>query len=87
MTSNTRDAPLSEGSAALASGDWERALRLLEPVVEQAPTGAALEALGTACFWLDRSGFGALNWERLVAVKREIDPDNVFRHNHNIAPA
>jgi FAD/FMN-containing dehydrogenase len=32
-----------------------------------------------------RAGFGA-GWDRLVAVKREFDPDNVFRLNHNITP-
>ncbi|QZY30379.1 FAD-binding oxidoreductase [Nocardioides coralli] len=32
-----------------------------------------------------RAGFGA-GWDRLVAVKREWDPDNVFRLNHNITP-
>jgi hypothetical protein len=26
------------------------------------------------------------NYERLVAVKRQFDPDNLFRLNHNIAP-
>ena len=34
-----------------------------------------------------RAGFGARNWDRLVAVKREFDPENVFRVNHNIDPA
>ena len=33
-----------------------------------------------------RAGFGA-GWDRLVAVKRAFDPDNVFRLNHNISPA
>src|SRR5262249_62037002 len=26
-------------------------------------------------------------WERLAAIKREDDPENLFRHNQNIQPA
>ncbi len=33
------------------------------------------------------AGFGAENYERLVAVKNQYDPDNVFHHNHNIEPS
>jgi len=32
------------------------------------------------------AGFGAENYERLVAVKAEYDPDNVLPLNHNIKP-
>lgn len=34
-----------------------------------------------------QAGYGSHDWERLVAVKREYDPDNVFHLNHNIDPA
>jgi FAD/FMN-containing dehydrogenase len=40
----------------------------------------------------DDQGSGAIraaygpNWERLVEVKRRVDPENVFRRNHNIPP-
>ena len=32
-----------------------------------------------------RGAYGP-NWDRLVAVKRRVDPGNVFHHNHNIPP-
>jgi FAD/FMN-containing dehydrogenase len=33
------------------------------------------------------AGLGTENLNRLARVKRQYDPDNVFRYNHNIAPA
>jgi FAD/FMN-containing dehydrogenase len=32
-----------------------------------------------------RAAYGP-NWERLVEVKRRVDPENVFHRNHNIPP-
>jgi FAD binding domain/Berberine and berberine like len=36
---------------------------------------------------LTRASFGAENHARLARVKREFDPDNIFRGSHNILPA
>ena len=33
-----------------------------------------------------QAAYGAERWERLVVIKRRLDPDNVFRFNHNIDP-
>ena len=33
-----------------------------------------------------RTVYGAAKYERLVALKRRYDPENVFRHNQNITP-
>jgi hypothetical protein len=34
-----------------------------------------------------RAVFGPTKYERLVAVKRRYDPDNIFHVNHNIPPS
>ena len=57
----------------------------------------ALEPSFVARKWLnylaDDEGIDAIqaaygpNYARLAEVKRRYDPDNIFRQNHNIAPA
>ena len=49
----TADDLLVTGKAALARGDWAAARRALEQAAALQPTGEALEALGTACWWQD----------------------------------
>ena len=33
------------------------------------------------------AAYGPAKYERLVAVKRKYDPENLFRVNHNIPPS
>lgn len=64
---------------------WVRDVRAR---VQPWSTGAAyLNFIGDEGTDRVTAGLGAENTRRLAAVKREYDPDNVFRFNHNIAPA
>ena len=57
---------------------------------------AALEPFATGGVYLNfeqepgqehvRRGYSAQKWDRLVALKEEWDPQNVFRSNANIVP-
>jgi hypothetical protein len=33
------------------------------------------------------SAYGETTYSRLAELKRRFDPDNIFRHNHNVLPA
>ena len=49
----TSDEDLVAGKAALARGDWSSARAALEQAIAVNPSGEAMEALGTACWWQD----------------------------------
>ncbi|GHE59750.1 FAD-binding oxidoreductase [Streptomyces capitiformicae] len=71
--------------------DDERCVRWVRDVradVQPWSTGAVyLNFIGDEGSARVEAGLGAENTRRLAAVKAEYDPDNVFRFNHNIAPA
>jgi FAD/FMN-containing dehydrogenase len=71
--------------------DDERAIgwtRTVRDAVRPWSTGAVyLNFIGNEGADRVQAGLGAQNWDRLVAVKREFDPENVFRLNHNIDPS
>lgn len=70
----TQHRELGEGPASWAAGGW-------------ATGDVYLNFIGNEGSDRVRAGFGAHNWDRLVAVKREFDPENQFRLNHNIDPS
>jgi hypothetical protein len=63
--------------------------RLVETWQRIAPyTTGAYSNFGTADHPTDAASIHpASTHQRLAEVKRAYDPDNVFRHNYNIAPA
>lgn len=64
---------------------WTRELR---SAVQPWATGAVyLNFIGDEGADRVRAGLGEQNYQRLVGIKQVWDPDNVFRRNHNIAPA
>lgn len=50
------------------------------------PAGAYVGFLGGNGAARIREAYPEAVYERLAAIKRRYDPDNLFRHNHNIAP-
>ena len=62
-------------------------VRDLWALAEPHTTAAYPNFLGEESSDRVRSAFGDSAWQRLVELKRQWDPDNVFRLNHNIPPA
>jgi FAD/FMN-containing dehydrogenase len=55
--------------------------------IEQDDTGAYPNFLGDDGAERIRAAYPGATWDRLTAVKRRYDPENLFRSNHNIPPA
>ena len=67
-----------------AHRDWIRhAMAIVEP---DSVTGRYVNAISEEGPEVSRAIYGDAKYERLRALKRVWDPDNVFRLNHNIAP-
>jgi len=67
-----------------AHRDWIRhAMAIVEP---DSVTGRYVNAISEEGPGVSRAIYGDAKYERLRALKRVWDPDNVFRLNHNIAP-
>ncbi len=65
---------------AAARGYWEA-------VTAGGSTGVYVNNLGSEGQGRVVEAYGAAKYARLAEVKRRYDPDNVFHHNQNIAPA
>ena len=86
----------AEGWNLVIPGTWFDPADTEANVAWVKETHAALAPHLTAAKWLNyladdqgddavRAAYGP-NFDRLREVKRRLDPDNVFRNNHNIAP-
>jgi len=70
---------------AAAIGWTREAMAIMRPIAT--PFGRYTNSIGDGDPGLVRSIWGAEKLARLGALKRTWDPDNLFRGNHNIAPA
>ena len=66
-----REAWVAEFSAAIHQGD----------------AGAYVNFVGDEGETRVRAAYPGATWDRLSAIKRSYDPDNLFRRNQNIPPA
>lgn len=67
------------------STDWVRGLR--DALAPLAGDGVYVNFIGSGEEGRVRAAYDEATWRRLTALKRRLDPDNLFRRNHNIPPA
>ncbi|THI93500.1 hypothetical protein E7Z54_20775, partial [Nocardioides sp.] len=70
---------LESGISALASARWQTAHDLLRQAVAESPTGAAVEALGDACSWLDDADTIEVREWAYRCYREEGDPGGAAR--------
>lgn len=80
----TAVAAYEDSSEDDAHQGWIR--RVASTVTTDRP-GAYSGFLGTDGADRIREAYPGRTWDRLVEIKRRYDPENLFRHNHNIAPS
>jgi hypothetical protein len=78
-------------AAAFYEGPEDRPRRLawaseLAEVMRQGESGVYVNFLGDEGEPRVREAYGEASWQRLVRVKRQYDPSNLFRLNQNIPP-
>ena len=71
------------GDRAVREG-W---LKEFAAALDQGDSGAYVNFLGDEGEARVRAAYPGSTWDRLAAVKARYDPTNLFRRNHNIAPA
>jgi FAD/FMN-containing dehydrogenase len=86
-----RSSPIMMNVAALYNQPEEKPIHeawaeALTAVLHQGDNGVYVNFLAQEGEARVHSAYPGNTWERLVAVKRRYDPDNLFRVNHNIRP-
>jgi FAD/FMN-containing dehydrogenase len=66
--------------------DREEWVRQLADAIRHGERGAYTGFLGDEGPDRLREAYPPETWRRLAAVKARVDPDNVFRRNHNVEP-
>ncbi|HEX6128078.1 MAG TPA: FAD-binding oxidoreductase [Candidatus Limnocylindria bacterium] len=87
-----RDNSIMVNLAAFYDGEADRAIRQawlddFAAALDQGLPGAYVNFLGDEGPERVRAAYPRATWDRLAALKRRYDPDNLFRRNQNVPPA
>lgn len=87
-----RDNSIMVNLAAFYGGEADRVVRQawldeFAAALDQGLPGAYVNFLGDEGPERVRAAYPRATWDRLAAIKRRYDPDNLFRRNQNVPPA